>query len=77
MHNFIRIHDPTDFEAERESMQSGMEPEDVSIGQLRGSTNAAERAHALRIRDGIAKQMWEDYQRLKGRRRIEIIDSVF
>lgn len=75
VHNFIRVHDPDDFEYEREPILD--EPDDVAYGELGGAAGTSERNRASKFRDTIALSMWDDYQRLKGRRRIEVLNSVF
>lgn len=75
MHNFIRLHDPNDFEFETE-INPG-ELEDEEYGELGGSANSAEIKRASQRREEIAAAMWADYQKLKGRRRYEVLNSVF
>lgn len=53
------------------------EPENDALGQLGGTADTAEKTRASQKRDDIAAAMWEDYQKLKGRRRIEVLNSVF
>ncbi|KAF9455298.1 hypothetical protein BDZ94DRAFT_1180292, partial [Collybia nuda] len=67
LHNFIRIHDPTD-NAETSndylvgSTQTHFRTE-INPDHLSGHISRAEKNRASIMRDGIANAMWEDYQR--------------
>ena len=59
-HNFIRIHDPNDYDGAilEELARAETAPEASDFG---GSITTAERDAAAARRDRIAKAMWEDY----------------
>jgi hypothetical protein len=64
IHNFIRIHDPDELEGfvEAEDMERGFV---AQVGELaEGQTRTAEKRRANARRDGIAAEMWEQYQAL-------------
>jgi hypothetical protein len=60
IHNFIRIHDPEELNdfAEAEDMEPGFFSGELAEGQ----TRTAEKRRANTRRDGIAAEMWEQYQ---------------
>jgi hypothetical protein len=63
VHNFIRKHDPQDLDSDEniEDPQPGLRA--AGEGQLSaGIPRAAERRQANAIRDGIARDMWEQYR---------------
>ncbi|KAI7959523.1 hypothetical protein MJO28_003314 [Puccinia striiformis f. sp. tritici] len=67
IHNFIRVTDPTDIilSDEETTLPDPRQPDTVEYGELhhRGITRC-ESTQAAKMRNGIAKKMWSDYQRL-------------
>jgi hypothetical protein len=60
IHNYIRIHDPDELAgfAEANDMEPGF-----FLGELaEGQTRTAEKRRANTRRDGIAAEMWQQYQ---------------
>jgi hypothetical protein len=70
IHNFIRIHDPSDEpnpDAEDPAQDGG---EDAGrAGELQKHISVVERNRAAARRDQIAKAMWQDYKRAKRAKR--------
>ena len=61
IHNFIRLHDPTEFE-DFHNIQEDPDPVHLTGDLAETIPNAQERARANQRRDYIAEQMWNDYE---------------
>ena len=64
LHNFIRIHDPDDWNEEPLNLTSHVAPnhDRVAPAELGGYISHAERERASTKRDEIAEAMWASYQ---------------
>jgi hypothetical protein len=64
IHNFIRIHDPTEIEESDDEDIDDCDPNQSRSDLAEGPADREERQRATEYRDNIAATMWEDYGRI-------------
>ena len=62
LHNFIRIHDVDDIPTANDTHIQAEQPLMPIMEGLGGDISTAERNRATKLRESIAKAMWESYQ---------------